>query len=615
MEPIGLVLSGATLHTAKFQPFINYENKIRVGLLVKILPPNSLCSQLNGAILARITDIKFIHEYMEEGDILSEARRKKALSPGFQSLLEEFARVYAVAELEFLNLIVKTNNKYKLVLVSKPPKPGSVVCPLSIYDSLRICGINVDRLRDPLEIMDTSLNFKIGFGSLYGYEELETGRAAPSVIDLNNITMHIAVIGTTGSGKSYTTGFLIEQLSRAYKVGNEYFGVPLIIFDANGDYLDYISIEGRDALVGHKNIYRVCVGLHYTSSFIEHDDANTFRPKLDLDSLSSTELAEAIIQFYHGGVSENVELQISLLSQMIQILKSSRISMNLAFKRNLLHEILNIAGENRAREVAEVIRSCTGVRNERLAYSLVKLISTKHKATIGAVLRALEKFYDIIVRQYDLVPRTSGDATINKEFLNNLTNPKSPGIAIFDFSAEGSPGVELIVKQFLVYYTLNMAYKYFTEKKITNEQRLLGIVIEEAQNYAPNTREYPVTFSIARNTLATIATQGRKFGISLIIVTQRPLYVDPVVMAMINTYIIHRISPADVKYVNIVSGGLPKYMLNKLVSLDTGVAVLTGQLNPLPFPLIISLLGKRRAPHKAGFFSIKEYFKQQEMNI
>ena len=71
MDPIGLILSGATLHTAKFQPFINYENKIRVGLLVKILPPNSLCNQLNGAILARITDIKFIHEYMEEGDILS----------------------------------------------------------------------------------------------------------------------------------------------------------------------------------------------------------------------------------------------------------------------------------------------------------------------------------------------------------------------------------------------------------------------------------------------------------------------------------------------------------------------------------------------------------------
>ena len=124
--------------------------------------------------------------------------------------------------------------------------------------------------------------------------------------------------------------------------------------------------------------------------------------------------------------------------------------------------------------------------------------------------------------------------------------------------------------------------------------RILLLIIEEAQNYCPNLETYPIGYSLARDNLAQIATQGRKFGLSLCLVSQRPSFVDQIVLSMVNTFIIHRISATDVPFVKRAAGGLPEVIEDKLTSLATGRAIVIGQMNKLGFPVLIEIPEEER---------------------
>ena len=70
---------------------------------------------------------------------------------------------------------------------------------------------------------------------------------------------------------------------------------------------------------------------------------------------------------------------------------------------------------------------------------------------------------------------------------------------------------------------------------------------------------------------------------------------------MCNTFFIHRISPDDVSYVRSVTGGLPESISRRLTRLNQGEMIVTGQMNKVPFPLLIRVPTEDRiVPHPAG---------------
>jgi hypothetical protein len=75
------------------------------------------------------------------------------------------------------------------------------------------------------------------------------------------------------------------------------------------------------------------------------------------------------------------------------------------------------------------------------------------------------------------------------------------------------------------------------------------VVLEEAQNYVPernrNDRE-----AIAKKVFERIAREGRKYGLSLLVSSQRPSELSKTVLSQCNSFIIHRLqNPEDQKYV------------------------------------------------------------------
>ncbi len=124
----------------------------------------------------------------------------------------------------------------------------------------------------------------------------------------------------------------------------------------------------------------------------------------------------------------------------------------------------------------------------------------------------------------------------------------------------------------------------------------LMLVIEEAHNYAPQQG-----ISSATKILRTIASEGRKFGLGLCIISQRPAKVDKNILSQCNTQIILKVTnPHDLKAIGNSVEGLTRGSLEEIQRLPIGVALVTG--GNISMPLFVEI---RPRETKHGGESVK----------
>ena len=98
------------------------------------------------------------------------------------------------------------------------------------------------------------------------------------------------------------------------------------------------------------------------------------------------------------------------------------------------------------------------------------------------------------------------------------------------------------------------------------------IVLEEAQNYIAENKD-----SVAKTVFERIAREGRKYGISLIVSSQRPSELSKTVLSQCNSFIIHRLqNPDDQKYVRGLVSSANADLLEQLPVIPQQHAIITG---------------------------------------
>jgi uncharacterized protein len=113
------------------------------------------------------------------------------------------------------------------------------------------------------------------------------------------------------------------------------------------------------------------------------------------------------------------------------------------------------------------------------------------------------------------------------------------------------------------------------------------LLLEEAHNFAP---ARPVSDAEQRaiTTTKQIAQEGRKFGVGLILISQRPSRLDETTLSQCNSYIIMRmVNPADQNYIRRVIESLAEDEARMLPDLDVGEAIISGQL--INFPVLVRI--------------------------
>ncbi len=105
-------------------------------------------------------------------------------------------------------------------------------------------------------------------------------------------------------------------------------------------------------------------------------------------------------------------------------------------------------------------------------------------------------------------------------------------------------------------------------------------IVEEAHNYCP---ERGFGNAVSSDILRTVASEGRKFGMGLCIVSQRPAKVDKNIISQCNTNLILKVTnPNDLKTIVQSVEGLTSQTFREIQRLPIGVALISGASLQMP---------------------------------
>jgi len=103
------------------------------------------------------------------------------------------------------------------------------------------------------------------------------------------------------------------------------------------------------------------------------------------------------------------------------------------------------------------------------------------------------------------------------------------------------------------------------------------LVLEEAQNYIHEQR-YNDDESISRVVFERIAREGRKYGLSLVVASQRPSELSKTVLSQCSSFVVHRLqNPEDLRYFKEIVPAIYGPLLGQVSSLAPQTALILGE--------------------------------------
>jgi len=378
------------------------------------------------------------------------------------------------------------------------------------------------------------------------------------------VTRHLAILAMTGAGKSWTARRIIEELA-----AKKY---PIVIFDPHGDY------------TGLSDLAHLHVTRYFARFPVLEEDNETIAELVGTlgYALSDTmrtrfgDVAQAAKNLYSNDPTELRE-RTTWLTQKLHRPDLARydIQPNLWLVAHLA-------------EVGELaLRSDAEARAQLLEWGWPGLAT--YSKTDLRTLEAIKK------RTYKAAAVLQNMEQINQKIAKSGAVPlptdrtelvRYGGVSVVSLAGYSSDFQAAI-------YSL-IASNIFAARV----QNSLGLpvlfLLEEAHNFVPAR----ANSDAEKNSIATtkqIAQEGRKFGVGLILVSQRPSRLDETTLAMCNSYVIMRmVNPADQQFVRKVIESLGEDEADMLPDLDVGEAILSGQLTNFP------VLVKVKPPASAG---------------
>jgi len=429
-------------------------------------------------------------------------------------------------------------------VASKMPLDGQTSVTLARVRSL---DEGVPRVGDWIYLADDG-----DVSELYGVPEeraLRIGslRNRPGVavsLDLNALVRHLAIIAATGSGKTWTSVVVIEELLKK--------GATVLILDPHGEYVpikERASEVGGEALVLKAHADQEGDVLYSIDLATVDTDELAFVMGIPKNAVRIRAVLEAVRQISQEVFKETGDREVFSLETMINFLNAIAEASEVARSWNQFLSLLKSkgvpAGEREAKKLWSVVR-----RGPDPVYDLIKYVAELQRLGVYATRPA---------------PLTS--------FLRPAT------ATVFNLS-----GIKREVQVHLVYNVLKRLF----EARVRHVRGVPGesypfpvmVVVEEAHRFAPPPSEESVWTT---GVLRRIASEGRKFGVFLTVITQRPSRVDQTVLSQCQSQIIMRlINPKDQEAVTNSSEELGARLASDLPSLRPGEAVVVGPAVPKP---------------------------------
>lgn len=122
-------------------------------------------------------------------------------------------------------------------------------------------------------------------------------------------------------------------------------------------------------------------------------------------------------------------------------------------------------------------------------------------------------------------------------------------------------------------------------------------LVEEAHNFAPEKTK--ARYAPAKSVIEKIAREGRKFGICLGIVSQRPVNLSTTALSQCGTHILLRVTnPNDLKHIEESSEGIDYRMARSITSLKVGEGIIVGEA--VRYPIFVEIRERKSRKFEKG---------------
>lgn len=391
-------------------------------------------------------------------------------------------------------------------------------------------------------------------------------RGVSVALDPNGLRRHLAVIAQTGAGKSYTVGVLLEELLA--------LGGTVLVFDPNSDY---VLMGRRPDGSPSEQADRVQVFRTPGEQLRRIPDERIGRVEELTVRFSALDADEVCDVANISSKATNIRAAVRLAADRLAGVDYTALA--------LLDELRLIAdgdagpeADGSAFDPLEYARQAEEEAEQERHDSTVEPYGVRRSAGAGRGRGA---------RTASRGPSDDQVAGARKslkylEYLSRLgiwgfqDPPLERMLRPMSLSTIDLAGVDRRMADFVVTKVVSEVWKRATRDGL---DRPVFLVLEEAHNFVPAAGDD----GQAGYWLRRIAAEGRKFGIFLVLVTQRPYRVHQDTLSQCGSQIIMRLTnPEDQSAVRRASEGISEGLLADLPGLNQGEAVVLGPLVRVP---------------------------------
>lgn len=365
---------------------------------------------------------------------------------------------------------------------------------------------------------------------------------------------HASILGSTGSGKSWCVANLIEESSK--------LNYPnMIVLDMHGEYKSLCGTK-----LGFADYYKIAG----PGDLEKSDDEIIFLPYwlLNRDEMLSMLLDRS---------DNNAPNQASRFTFHVRELKKNTLKEH--NKENVLSTFT--VDSPIPFDISDMVEKLKEDNTKKgRSASTGKPIKGEWEDKLTRFISRLET--KISDKRYGFLFKPN-KSTLNYDWLSSLLykligiDEGKRGIKVIDFSEVPSdvlPVVTGIISRLLFDVQLWMEDESRTP---------FAILCDEAHLYLPTQEDADSVQKQALWNFERIAKEGRKYGISLVVVSQRPSDVSKIILSQCNNFLVLRLSNDRDK--SVIKSLLPdsmKGILDQLPLLDVGEAIVVGDSILLP---------------------------------
>ncbi|MBI1492689.1 ATP-binding protein [Halocynthiibacter styelae] len=413
---------------------------------------------------------------------------------------------------------------------------------------------------------------------------------------------HCAILGSTGSGKSGTVASILHSVIAHKAVGEQDTRSRIVVIDPHGEY--------RKAFRGVSTAFKAYDSPH-------DEEEGTIKLKLPFWLMSSDEfrslaVGKAEVEATSQANAVYKALTHARMAQAGLILKAEEIDIATLGEHNSPQvpiartegtpeeqqkrmDAISSFDRDKPRpfQLDEFLAHITKLQSQRWHQARWQDKTPSELEKMSSILdkiRVLKTDSRIQFLMNDYLGDGLAIADVLKQFIS-IQGDNETKIRIIDISGlpnEVAGPLAGAIARLLFQYKLN-------QSRPERERDPILLVCEEAHRYVPNRGD--AQYAVAQDAIRRIAREGRKYGLGLMLVSQRPADVEGTVISQCNSWIVLRLSNSqDQQHVSRFLPDSLSNMTSALSSLPRQEALFVGEAAALPARIKISSLREEKLP-------------------